>query len=85
MSSIPGVGKFVEPPAARAAEPEASWITVPVERRVLLSSTVVTRVDVEPQEALVVGAPSSVEGDEVVEGDEMHQRCPRRRDEANRR
>lgn len=51
--------------AARAAEPDASWITARVERRVL-ASTVVLRGDVRPQVALQVGAPSSVEGEGVV-------------------
>jgi peptidoglycan hydrolase-like protein with peptidoglycan-binding domain len=65
-----GVGARVQSPeqaAARAAEPEASWITVPVERRVL-SSTVVVRGDVLPEVSVVAGVPSSVEGAGVVTG-----------------
>jgi hypothetical protein len=45
----------------------ASWITVPVERRVL-ASTVVSRGDVRPLESLRVDAPSSIEGSAVVTG-----------------
>lgn len=63
-----GVGSRVQSPdqaAARASEPETSWITVPVERRVL-SSTVVARGDVAPEVSLGVGVPSSVEGAGVV-------------------
>ena len=51
--------------AARAAEPEASWISAPVEFRVL-SSTLVTRGDVRPQVRTDVGVPVSVEGDPVL-------------------
>lgn len=51
--------------AARAAEPEASWITAPVEFRVL-SSTLVTRGDVRPQVRTDIGVPVSVEGDPVL-------------------
>lgn len=51
--------------AAKASEPESSWITAPVERRVL-ASTVVLRGDVTPEVSLTVGVPSSVEGDGVV-------------------
>lgn len=76
------IGSRVQSPeqaAANAAAPAASWITAPVEFRVL-SQTVITRGDVRPQVATQVGAPSSVEGtpvltdaavaagDEVVEG-----------------
>lgn len=62
------VGSRVQSPdqaAARASEPEASWITVPVERRVL-SSTVVARGDVAPEVSVGVDVPSSVEGAGVV-------------------
>lgn len=51
--------------AARAAEPEASWVTSPVEFRVL-SSTLVTRGDVRPEARTEVRSPSSVEGDPVL-------------------
>ncbi len=54
-----------EQAAARAGEPLASWITAPVERRVL-SSTVVLRGDVVPEVSVEVGVPSSVEGVGVV-------------------
>lgn len=54
-----------EQAAARASEPEASWITAAVERRVL-ASTVVLRGDVKPEVSLSVGVPSSVEGVGVV-------------------
>jgi multidrug efflux pump subunit AcrA (membrane-fusion protein) len=63
-----GVASRVQSPeqaAARATEPEASWITAPVELRVL-ASTVVFRGDVAPQVSLAVGVPSSVEGTGVV-------------------
>jgi multidrug efflux pump subunit AcrA (membrane-fusion protein) len=56
-----------EQAAAKAAEPEASWITAPVERRVL-TSTVVVRGDVRPEVAVSVAAPSSIEGTAVVTG-----------------
>lgn len=51
--------------AARAAEPESSWITVPVEFRVL-SSTLVTRGDIRPDARTEVRVPVSVEGDPVL-------------------
>lgn len=51
--------------AARAAEPEASWIVAPVEFRVL-SSTLVTRGDVRPETSTDVRVPVSVEGDPVL-------------------
>lgn len=51
--------------AAKAQPPEASWVTAPVEFRVL-SSTVVTRGDVEPEAEVVVQPPVSVEGDPVL-------------------
>lgn len=51
--------------AAKASEPDSSWITAPVERRVL-ASTVVLRGDVQPQVSLAVSVPSSVEGAGVV-------------------
>jgi hypothetical protein len=69
-----------EQAAARAAEPVASWVTAPVERRVL-SATVIQRGDVVAEVAVAVEAPTSVEppavvtkpappvGFEVVEGD----------------
>ncbi|MGB8859888.1 MAG: peptidoglycan-binding domain-containing protein, partial [Ilumatobacteraceae bacterium] len=53
--------------AARATEPEASWVTAPVELRVL-AATVVVRGDVRPEVSLVVSAPASVEGGAVVTG-----------------
>ena len=65
-----GIGSRVQSPeqaAARAAEPEASWITVPVDRRVL-TSTVVVRGDVAPEVSVAAGVPSSVEGAGVVTG-----------------
>lgn len=51
--------------AARAAAPEASWVTVGVEERVL-SATVITRGDVAPELSVAVGPPGSVEGTPVV-------------------
>lgn len=54
--------------AARADPPEASWITAPVEFRVL-SSTIVTRGDVRPATRTDVRVPVSVEGDPVVTRD----------------
>ncbi|HQZ35681.1 MAG TPA: peptidoglycan-binding protein [Ilumatobacteraceae bacterium] len=54
-----------EQAAAKASEPDASWITAAVERRVL-ASTVVLRGDVKPEVSLAVGVPSSVEGAGVV-------------------
>lgn len=51
--------------ASLAAPPTPSWITVGVERRVL-AQTVISRGDVYPQVAIVVGAPSSIEGSPVV-------------------
>lgn len=63
--------------AARAREPEPSWITVPVEFRVL-SSTLVVRGDVRPEARTEITSPTSVEGvpivtqDVVVAGDAVH-------------
>jgi len=54
-----------EQAASRAAAPVASWITVPVEERVL-ASTVVVRGDVSPLVSLSMVVPSSVEGAGVV-------------------
>ena len=51
--------------AARAEPPVASWVTAPVELRVL-SSTVVTRGDVRPAARTDVGVPVSVEGTPVL-------------------
>jgi multidrug efflux pump subunit AcrA (membrane-fusion protein) len=51
--------------AAKASEPQPSWITAAVERRVL-SSTVVLRGDVESDVSLAVNVPSSVEGVGVI-------------------
>lgn len=68
-----------EQAASRAAAPEASWVTAPVERRVL-SATVIQRGDVIAEVSVSVEAPTSVEapavmtkappavGDEVAEG-----------------
>lgn len=64
------VGSRVQSPeqaASNAAQPDASWITAPVEYRVL-SQTVITRGDVRPQVAVAVGVPSSVEGSPVLTG-----------------
>jgi peptidoglycan hydrolase-like protein with peptidoglycan-binding domain len=64
------IGSRVQSPdqaAANAAPPAASWITAPVEFRVL-SQTVITRGDVRPQVATRVGVPSSVEGTPVLTG-----------------
>ncbi len=54
-----------EQAAARAEPPPASWITAPVEERVL-ASTVVMRGDVRASSSVVVDVPSSVEGSGVV-------------------
>ncbi len=51
--------------ASNAAPPTPSWITVGVEERVL-AQTVISRGDVHPLVAIVVGAPSSIEGSPVV-------------------
>ena len=51
--------------AARATEPDASWVTAPVEFRVL-SATLVTRGDVQPETSTNISTPASVEGDAVV-------------------
>lgn len=51
--------------AARAAEPEPSWITAPVEFRIL-SSTLVTRGDIGPETRTDVRVPTSVEGEPVL-------------------
>lgn len=50
---------------ARASEPKASWITAPVEFRVL-SKSLVQRGDVRPEVSLSVGVPASVEGTAIV-------------------
>jgi hypothetical protein len=74
--------RSAEDVAASAQAPEASWITVPVERRVL-AATLVTRGDVVPAVATPVRAPASVAeqpvvtgvfvevGDEVADGDRI--------------
>lgn len=62
------VGRQAQSPdqaAARAAPPVASWVTAPVEFRVL-SQTVITRGDVRAEVSVPVGVPSSVEGDPVI-------------------
>lgn len=62
------VGSHTQSPdqaAGRAAEPVASWITAPVEFRVL-SATLVTRGDVQPLSQTTVGVPASVEGTPVL-------------------
>jgi len=51
--------------AAKAAEPNASWITSAVDKRVL-ASTVVLRGDVKPEVSLDIGVPTSAEGSAVV-------------------
>jgi len=51
--------------ASQAAPPTPSWITVGVEKRVL-SQTVISRGDVNPQVSIMVGVPSSIEGSPVV-------------------
>lgn len=51
--------------AAKAEAPVASWITVPVEKKVL-TATVIQRGDVTPEESVSIGVPASVEGDPVV-------------------
>ncbi len=51
--------------AARAAEPVASWITAPVERREL-AATVTLRGDVRAATSIAIGVPTSVTGDPVV-------------------
>lgn len=52
---------------SRAAPPEASWITAPVERRIL-SQTLIARGEVQPQLSVEVYAPSSVVEQAVVTG-----------------
>lgn len=62
------VGSSAQSPdqaAARASEPAASWVTAPVEFRVL-SATVIQRGDVRAEVTVDVGVPVSVEGDAVV-------------------
>lgn len=62
------IGRWVQSPeqvAASAAPPDPSWVTTPVERRIL-SQTVIARGDVRPQASLVVMPPVSVEGEPVV-------------------
>lgn len=54
-----------EQAAARAAAPEASWVTEAVDLRVL-SSTLIQRGDVRPEVSTSVGVPVSVEGAGVV-------------------
>jgi hypothetical protein len=54
-----------EQAAANAAEPVASWVTAPVELRVL-SATVIQRGDVRAEVSSSVGVPVSVLGDPVV-------------------
>jgi peptidoglycan hydrolase-like protein with peptidoglycan-binding domain len=54
-----------EQAAARASEPPASWITAPVELRVL-TATVIQRGDVRAEVTSTVGVPVSVVGDPVV-------------------
>lgn len=54
-----------EQAAARASEPRASWVTAPVEFRVL-TATVIQRGDVRAKVTSTVGVPVSVEGDPVV-------------------
>lgn len=51
--------------ASKAGPPEASWITAPVEHRVL-AQTVIVRGMVRPQLSISVLPPSSVEGNPVV-------------------
>lgn len=70
--AVAGAGWFVgqrvrspEQAASEAAAPEASWITAPVEHRVL-SQTLISRGDVRPSTAVSVGVPASVEGTAVV-------------------
>ena len=53
--------------ASEAAAPVASWITAPVEFRVL-SQTVISRGDVRAEVSTPVGVPSSIEGDPVITG-----------------
>lgn len=62
------VGSSTQSPdqaAARASEPVASWVTAPVEFR-MLSATVIQRGDVRAEVTVDVGVPVSVEGDAVV-------------------
>ncbi len=54
-----------EQAAAKAEEPPPSWITAPVELRVL-SATLVTRGDVRPDTQTEITAPASVEGEPIV-------------------
>jgi len=58
------VGSRVQSPnqaAARAAPPEASWVTAPVERRVL-AATVITRGDVRPIRSTSIAGPAPATG-----------------------
>lgn len=62
------IGRRAQSPdqaAARVAPPTASWVTAPVEYRVL-SQTIITRGDVSTEVSVPVGVPSSVEGNPVV-------------------
>lgn len=62
------VGRQAQSPdqaAARAAPPMASWVTAPVEFRVL-SQTVITRGDVRSEVSVPVAVPTSVEGAPVI-------------------
>ncbi len=56
--------------ASQAAAPVASWVTAPVEFRVL-SQTVISRGDVRAEVSTPVGVPSSIEGDPVITGIEV--------------
>lgn len=53
--------------ASEAAAPTASWVTAPVEFRVL-SRTVISRGDVRAEVSTSVGVPASVDGEPVVTG-----------------
>jgi peptidoglycan hydrolase-like protein with peptidoglycan-binding domain len=53
--------------ASEAAAPIASWITAPVDFRVL-AQTVISRGDVRAEVSTPVGVPSSIEGDPVITG-----------------
>jgi multidrug efflux pump subunit AcrA (membrane-fusion protein) len=61
-------GRRIQSPdqaASRAAPPVASWITSPVERRIL-TQTVISRGDVAAKVSVPVGVPSSIEGAPIV-------------------
>lgn len=63
-------GSRVQSPAqaaARAAPPEASWVTATVERRVL-ASTVITRGDVQPITSTPVNGPATTSGADLAAG-----------------